>query len=90
MLLLGIDLGTSSIKVSVIDAQTNRKIVSAQYPDSEAEIISVQEGWAEQDPNLWWEHTKLAIKKLTVQDFTTRWILGYRYRLSDAWARDGR
>ena len=64
MLLLGIDLGTSSIKVSVIDAQTNRRIVSTQYPDSEAAIISEQQGWAEQDPNLWWKHTKLAIKKL--------------------------
>jgi len=64
MLLLGIDLGTSSIKVSVIDAQTNRRIVSTQYPDSEAAIISEQQGWAEQDPNLWWEYTKLAIKKL--------------------------
>ncbi|KKX48398.1 hypothetical protein [Sphingobacterium sp. IITKGP-BTPF85] len=50
MLLLGIDLGTSSIKVSVIDAQTNRRIVSTQYPDSEAAIISEQQGWAEQDP----------------------------------------
>jgi len=66
MLLLGIDLGTSSIKVSVIDAQTNRRIVSTQYPDSEAAIISEQQGWAEQDPNLWWEYTKLAIKKLNI------------------------
>lgn len=63
MLLLGIDLGTSSIKVSVIDAATNRKIISCQYPETEAEIKSLHPGWAEQDPELWWENTRLAIKK---------------------------
>jgi xylulokinase len=63
MLLLGIDLGTSSIKVSVIDATTNNKIISCQYPETEAEILSLQIGWAEQDPEMWWENTRLAIKK---------------------------
>ncbi|MCY4778100.1 FGGY family carbohydrate kinase [Sphingobacterium sp. UT-1RO-CII-1] len=63
MLLLGIDLGTSSIKVSIIDAVTNEKLVSCSYPDEEAAIISLNPGWAEQDPELWWKHTKLAIKK---------------------------
>ncbi|MEN5433435.1 FGGY family carbohydrate kinase [Sphingobacterium faecium] len=63
MLLLGIDLGTSSIKVSVIDAATNNKIISCQFPETEVEIISLQGGWAEQDPNLWWTNTQLAIKK---------------------------
>ena len=64
MLLLGIDLGTSSIKVSVIDAQTNKRIVSTQYPDTEAAIISEHVGWAEQDPTTWWKYTQAAIHKL--------------------------
>ncbi|WP_437918612.1 xylulokinase [Sphingobacterium sp. LRF_L2] len=63
MLLLGIDLGTSSIKVSVVDAQTKKRIVAVQYPETEAEILSVQQGWAEQDPDKWWSFTKTAIKK---------------------------
>lgn len=63
MLLLGIDLGTSSIKVSVIDAVTNKKIISCHFPETEAEILSLNTGWAEQDPNLWWTNTQLAIKK---------------------------
>jgi len=63
MLLLGIDLGTSSIKVSVIDAQSQKCLASAQYPDSEAEILSSQPGWAEQSPETWWEHTQKAILK---------------------------
>lgn len=63
MLLLGIDIGTSSIKVSVLDAQTQQRIVSVNWPETETEIISKQPGWAEQSPDIWWEHTQLAIQK---------------------------
>jgi xylulokinase len=63
MLLLGIDLGTSSIKVSVVDAESHTCIASAQFPETEVEIISSQPGWAEQSPDLWWEHTRQAILK---------------------------
>lgn len=63
MLLLGIDLGTSSIKVSVVDAATAQCIAAAQYPETEADIIAPQPGWAEQSPDLWWEHVKQAILK---------------------------
>lgn len=67
MLLLGIDLGTSSIKVSVIDAQSRERITSTTYPESETEIISVNPGWAEQSPEMWWQHTQQAILKLHAQ-----------------------
>ncbi|MFL5738630.1 MAG: xylulokinase [Flavisolibacter sp.] len=63
MLLLGIDLGTSSIKVSVVDAEKKICLASAHYPDSEAEIIAPHPGWAEQSPDLWWEYTRQAILK---------------------------
>ena len=63
MLLLGIDAGTSSIKVSVIDAVTQKTIASAQYPETESEIISLQTGWAEQSPEQWWSDVQVAIKK---------------------------
>ncbi len=63
MLLLGIDIGTSSIKVAVVDAATQETICTVQYPDTETPIIALQKGWAEQSPNDWWEHTKLAIQK---------------------------
>jgi len=61
MLLLGIDVGTSSIKVSVVDAQSQKCIASAQYPDTESAITSKQPGWAEQSPEMWWEHVQKAI-----------------------------
>ena len=63
MLLLGIDLGTSSIKVSVVDSSTLRSIASVQFPETEVDIISLQPGWAEQSPDQWWEHVKQAILK---------------------------
>ncbi len=67
MLLLGIDIGTSSIKASVVDAQTQQCICTAQYPETESDIISPMPGWAEQAPDMWWEHVQLAILKLHAQ-----------------------
>ncbi len=63
MLLLGIDLGTSSIKVSVVNADTQKCIAFTQFPETEVEIISAQTGWAEQSADQWWEHVKQAILK---------------------------
>jgi xylulokinase len=67
MLLLGLDIGTSSIKASVIDAQTLQCLSSAHYPETESGIIAPQPGWAEQSPDMWWEHAQLAILKLHAQ-----------------------
>jgi len=63
MLLLGIDIGTSAVKVSVVDAGSQDIISSAAYPETEAEIIALKPGWAEQSPDLWWEYVKQAILK---------------------------
>ena len=62
MLLLGIDIGTSSVKVSVVDSSTQKVMASAQYPDEESPIIALQPGWAEQSPEMWWQHTQHAIE----------------------------
>jgi xylulokinase len=64
MLLLGIDIGTSFIKVSAVDASTQQCIASAQYPETETAITSLHSGWAEQSPESWWQHTIQAIKNL--------------------------
>lgn len=64
MLLLGIDVGTSSIKVSVVNADTQQCIASAQYPETESGIISTQAGWAEQSPEMWWLHVQEAVLKV--------------------------
>jgi xylulokinase len=61
MLLLGIDIGTSSVKVSVVDASTQKTLVTAQYPDTESPITALQPGWAEQSPDMWWQQAQQAI-----------------------------
>jgi xylulokinase len=63
MLLLGIDIGTSSVKVSVVDTYSQRCITTAQFPETEAAILSIKPGWAEQSPDDWWANTKQAIQK---------------------------
>ena len=60
MYLLGYDIGSSSVKASLINAETGKCVASAFYPKTEAEIIAVRSGWAEQNPESWWEYLKLA------------------------------
>ena len=60
MFLLGYDIGSSSVKASLVDAQSGKCVASAFYPKSEAAIIAVKPGWAEQEPASWWENLKLA------------------------------
>jgi xylulokinase len=61
MYLLGIDIGSSSVKASILDATTGKVAASAFYPKQEMKITALQAGWAEQAPELWWENLKLAI-----------------------------
>ena len=60
MYLLGYDIGSSSVKASIVEAQSGKCIASAFYPKQEAEIMAPQDGWAEQHPEMWWKHLKLA------------------------------
>lgn len=64
MYLLGLDIGTSSIKVSVVDIVSQKRIATAHYPEEEAEIKSIHPGWAEQSPEDWWSRVVQAISKL--------------------------
>ena len=60
MYLLGYDIGSSSVKASLVNADTGKCVATAFYPKSEAPIISKKTGWAEQDPAMWWGNLKLA------------------------------
>ena len=64
MYLLGYDIGTSSVKASLVDVTTGQSVASAQYPDAEAPITANQPGWAEQEPEMWWEELKQATKRV--------------------------
>jgi xylulokinase len=69
--LLGYDLGSSSVKASLVDAETGQAVASAQSPSEEMSMLAVKPGWAEQDPEMWWEHvmksTKMCLQKSAVQ-----------------------
>jgi xylulokinase len=63
-LLLGYDVGSSSIKATLMEAGTGKVLASATSPDRELEIIAKQPGWAEQHPDTWWQHVKLATQQI--------------------------
>ena len=65
MLLLGIDLGSSSVKASVMDGDSGECLATAYYPEKEMEIIAHKPGWAEQEPAVWWENLKTVISSCT-------------------------
>lgn len=64
MYLLGYDLGSSSVKASLVNAQTGECATSAFFPKKEMEIKSVKGGWAEQNPETWWENLKLSTQSV--------------------------
>lgn len=67
MLLLGYDVGSSSIKASIVDSSTGATVGVAQHPEQELGMISHQAGWAEQDPATWWDCICKATQKLLQQ-----------------------
>ncbi len=67
MYLLGIDIGSSSVKASVLNGENGNVAGSAFYPKHEMTIMASKPGWAEQQPELWWENLKLAIKEAIQQ-----------------------
>lgn len=60
--LLGIDVGSSSVKASLLNADTGDCAASAFYPKAEQKIESPQPGFAEQDPQLWYDCAKDAVR----------------------------
>ena len=67
MYLLGYDIGSSSVKASLVDAESGQCVASAFYPPTEAPIIALRQGWAEQDPHSWWGHLKQATQAVLAQ-----------------------
>ena len=67
MYLLGYDIGSSSVKASLVDAQNGQCVATAFYPKSEAPIKALQAGWAEQRPDDWWQYLKDATADILSQ-----------------------
>ena len=64
MLFLGIDVGSSSTKLSVLDGKTGKCVGALSYPESELAIESPEVGFAEQDPEVWWDCIQKGAAKL--------------------------
>lgn len=60
MYLLGYDIGSSSVKASLVDVNSGKVVASDFFPKTEMTMYAAQPGWAEQDPAMWWENLKLA------------------------------
>lgn len=67
MYLLGCDIGSSSVKASVVDKDSGLTIASEFYPKDEAPIKALRPGWAEQNPDDWWNSLKDAIRGALVK-----------------------
>jgi xylulokinase len=82
--LLGFDVGTSSVKASLVHAENGKCIASAFYPKTEAPIMAHREGWAEQNPQMWWDNGKEALRLVmaeagaTAEDITA---IGISYQM---------
>lgn len=62
--LLGFDIGSSSVKASLVDVDSGRIAASSFFPEHEAPIRALKAGWAEQNPEMWWDNARLALKKV--------------------------
>ena len=64
MYYIGFDIGSSSVKVALVEALSGNKIIALHEPQEEMAIIALQSDWAEQDPNSWWEYVCKATKRV--------------------------
>lgn len=61
---LGIDVGSSSVKIAIVKTSDGEAVASAQYPSNEMPMISHKKSWAEQDPSMWWDAFLACLKSI--------------------------
>lgn len=61
---LGIDIGSSSVKLSLLDIETGSCVASCTLPQQEMPIEALHSGWAEQDPDMWWDYIEQGLRQL--------------------------
>jgi len=67
MYLLGLDVGSSSVKACLVEAESGKIVAQDFFPKVEMQIIAQKSGWAEQKPESWWENLKLAFESVKSQ-----------------------
>ncbi|MBR4134383.1 MAG: carbohydrate kinase [Bacteroidales bacterium] len=88
---LGIDVGSSSVKVSLLDIESGKCACSATNPKTEAPIKAVQTGWAEQDPDSWWKYLCDGIHDMSAAGYDMGKVscIGISYQMHGLVALDG-
>lgn len=84
MYLLGFDIGSSSVKASLLDINTGKAVASAFSPEKEMEMFAQQPGWAEQHPEQWYDNAKQALQKIktnTHVDLSQVKAIGISYQM---------
>ena len=82
--LLGYDLGSSSVKACLLEAETGKVVASASAPQTEMEIAAPQPGWAEQHPDTWWKNLADATAKVSAEsggDLSDVAAIGISYQM---------
>jgi len=72
MFAIGYDIGSSSIKAALVNLDTGETVGLVQYPEEEMAMYAEQVGWAEQDPEIWWDAVCKCSKKLLAAHPKTR------------------
>ncbi|MDR1783731.1 MAG: carbohydrate kinase, partial [Dysgonamonadaceae bacterium] len=67
MYLLGYDVGSSSVKACLVEAETGKIVAQDFFPKTEMQIIAQKPGWAEQNPESWWANLRLANESVLLQ-----------------------
>ena len=79
---LGIDVGSSSVKVALLDIESGKCVCSSTNPKVEAPIIAERKGWAEQDPQSWWNYLCEGVKDMAREhDMSQVAAIGISYQM---------
>lgn len=76
MNILGLDIGSSFVKASVIEAETGQLISSSSEPKQEMKITALRAGWAEQDPEIWWRALINAVRECLAKNKSLKETIG--------------
>jgi xylulokinase len=64
MYAIGYDIGSSSVKASIVNVDSGKVVAMGKYPESEMHMEAKHQGWAEQDPEMWWKSICILTKKI--------------------------
>ncbi|GLR19804.1 xylulokinase [Portibacter lacus] len=78
---LGIDVGSSSVKIAIVNASNGEAITNAQFPPSEMPMITVQKSWAEQEPVMWWDAFLECLKNIDASILSEISHIGISYQM---------